>query len=624
MADFTNVEVTDTFDQWRVKTNQLGSDFIAFESQVADDIANIDLSGYALIDHTHSISDITNLQTNLDSKADQSITYTKNETDAKYITLGTTQSVTGSKTFTAALTTSGGISSSSVNITGSASTNKLTIASGKMRLRNQDYTWPTSYTAGRYLKTDAQGNLSWEEVAGGTGDVNLSTLVFNDIVPVGTIIPWAATSLPADGKWKFCNGEEISIVDYPQIAALLGTKYGSASSGKTKLPNFAGRVPLGSGGAFSVGGTGGSGSNNVSISGTTGGTVLTIDQMPSHTHPIRDSSTHGADRNVFAYGDAGGAEEGLPNLPNNTGGNQPHSHSFSGSTSVSNYQPYVTTQYIIKVLPDDVQQVSITAGNGINVKDASNQDTTTLDLFSTKIELKTDPNHFKFNNSGLLELKTPAVSQASITSQINSATSGFATKDYVDSQSTLGISNPTYIGNQALSGRTTVSAGYAIQHQMAHFNKFKSYTGNTNGSTPTYLDVLDIKITPRDINSCFKIDAMINFENNGHSENLVFRLYRKFATGGFKQVGGNSDSNNPSAMKGMASAFYDNDEGSTMQNIKLQYIDAPNTISQVTYSIAFITNTSSTFTLNRVIANKNNSSYEYGSSNVIVTELAGI
>ena len=167
----------------KIKTN----DFIAFESQTADDIANIDLSGYALIDHTHSISDITNLQGNLDSKADQSITYTKTETDAKYITLGTTQSVSGSKTFTKSLTASNGISSSNVNITGTGSANKLTIESGKMKLRNQDYTWPSSYSAGRYLRTDSQGNLSWAEVAGGSGSVNLSTLVFNDCKDVASV-----------------------------------------------------------------------------------------------------------------------------------------------------------------------------------------------------------------------------------------------------------------------------------------------------------------------------------------------------------------------------------------------------------------------------------------------------
>jgi hypothetical protein len=198
------------------------------------------------------------------------------------------------------------------------------------------------------------------------------------------------------------------------------------------------------------------------------------------------------------------------------------------------------------------------------------------------------------------------------------------TKSYVDSQLTLGISDPTYTGNQALAARTTIRAGYAIQHQMAHYDVFKEYAGNTNGITPTYIDVLDIKMTPRDNNSCFKIDAMINFENNGSSENLVFRLYRKIGIGNFTQVGGSNDSNNSNSMKGMATAFYDRDAASTMNNVKLQFIDAPNTTSEVTYSIAFITNTSTIFALNRVLSSSNSAAYEYGSSNMIITELAGI
>ena len=47
-------------------------------------------------------------------------------------------------------------------------------------------------------------------------------------------------------------------------------------------------------------------------------------EMPSHTHEIRDSNSIGTNRNHFVYGDAGGALEGLTNLPDETGGDQPH------------------------------------------------------------------------------------------------------------------------------------------------------------------------------------------------------------------------------------------------------------------------------------------------------------
>jgi hypothetical protein len=139
------------------------------------------------------------------------------------------------------------------------------------------------------------------------------------------------------------------------------------------------------------------------------------------------------------------------------GGNQPHSHSFSGSTSISNYQPYVTTQYIIKVLPDDVQQVSITAGNGINVKNASNQDTATLDLFSTSINVKVNTNHFKFNNSGLLELKTVALDNIQnippgyVLGKGHGQTTGSPQKIYIDDDlSAVNASHDTVVSAKAV------------------------------------------------------------------------------------------------------------------------------------------------------------------------------
>ena len=311
MADFTNVEVTDTFDQWRIKTNQLGSDFIAFESQVADDIANIDLSNLVTLSTNQTISgnktfsgdskftggvDLNgsivttytaegvtnyaielglcktgNIQSFIDFHAtggsadydarvfrSSSGTFEISQRGSGPLYLNTTdganielysnsatnegsrnniyydadvhlfRSVDGSGPavyIDNGTITANSISSSNVNITGTGSANKLTIESGKMRLRNQDYTWPSSYSAGRYLRTDSQGNLTLEEVAGGSGSVNLSTLVFNDIVPVGTIMPWAGTSLPADNKWKFCDGSQVSSATYPQLAALLGIRY---------------------------------------------------------------------------------------------------------------------------------------------------------------------------------------------------------------------------------------------------------------------------------------------------------------------------------------------------------------------------------------------------------------
>ena len=511
MAEFTNVLVTDTFDQWRIKTNNIGEDVTALIGTV-----ETDLDAFRLEIGT-TISDF-----------EDDLAITLANLNTTYVTLASAQTISGAKTFTADASFSGGstlfvtndvddpliirrnasaaadgtfipiegtaqsdgvqetqITTDDAGLTfncindetfatvgfvldardteratnkgqakkkgafyitnwgtdgielhagtGSAndirlngnnifnstgiSTTKLTVNNGKMKLNNLDYTWPSERVGNRYLKTDVNGGLSWAAVAGGTGDVNLSTLVFNDIVPVGTIIPWAGTSLPADEKWKFCNGEQFSQATYPELWAVLGgssPKYGS-SGGNSLLPNLNGRVPVGTGtasgfNAGAVGTTGGSSTASGSFSGNTGGTTLTAAQsgLPSHSHtytledPLGRDSTQGSGNgdstfNIANTGSTGG-----------TDASDSHSHSLSVSVSTSTIQPYLTTQYIIKVLPDDVQQVSIAAGDGINFKDAESQDSTTLDLFSTKIELLTNVDHFIFNN-GRLELKNPDV-----------------------------------------------------------------------------------------------------------------------------------------------------------------------------------------------------------------------
>ncbi len=462
MADFIPVEQTDTFDQWRIKTNQLGADFASIEDSLEGAISNIDLSSKANTNHSHVIDDVTGLQTELDSLEAVDAAHSVRIDGKVSLTGGTSgqpESISGKKAFSTEVDFYDGIRvvggagypNSGIEIIGTEPNNRLLVESGKMRLRNNDYTWPANYTAGRYLRTDSDGNLTWEEVAGGSGSVNLSTLVFNDIVPVGTIMPWAGTSLPADDKWEFCNGQSVSSITYEELAGIIGIKYGPRGNNTVTLPNLNGKVPVGAGTGFSVGDEGGktsqdfSGSGNVTggsitISGSTGGHRLTGDQtgVKAHFHtmntnPLLVSSTFNHQRvagtklltaqnqtgiGVFAqtYSDDPDVLVST-NSSSSQDADDSHSHgagtlsgSLSGASasltgSVNVMQPYLVTQYIIKVLPDDVQQVSIRAGDGITAKDAAGSDSSTLDLFSTELSVKVNTQHFKFSASGLLELK---------------------------------------------------------------------------------------------------------------------------------------------------------------------------------------------------------------------------
>jgi microcystin-dependent protein len=116
---------------------------------------------------------------------------------------------------------------------------------------------------------------------------------------VGTIIPWTSTSLTG---FLVCNGGEQARATYPQLAAILNDKYGTASDNTTnfKLPNLQQKVMVGQqgNGSFVIGGTGGANTDTPSI--TFGSATVNVSvpnnlnvsiasqnvPLPSHTHHV--------------------------------------------------------------------------------------------------------------------------------------------------------------------------------------------------------------------------------------------------------------------------------------------------------------------------------------------------
>jgi microcystin-dependent protein len=157
---------------------------------------------------------------------------------------------------------------------------------------------------------------------------NSSMQTSEDGSPMGTIVAFALTTIPPG--WLLCDGSAINPMYSNLIAAL----------GSNNTPNLAGRVLIGTG-AFN---------NNVQSDGTvpnfpaqswqlayTGGEcthILTVNEMPSHTHGI--SSAYGWDINEL-----GGSSIHLCTQQSAqtdaTGGSQQH----------NNMQPYFAVNYII-------------------------------------------------------------------------------------------------------------------------------------------------------------------------------------------------------------------------------------------------------------------------------------
>jgi microcystin-dependent protein len=76
--------------------------------------------------------------------------------------------------------------------------------------------------------------------------------------------------------WAFCDGQLLPIAQNQALFAIIGTTYGGNGVTTFALPNLQGRIPLHAGNGVALGETGGE-----------AGHVLTINEMPSHTHQAR-------------------------------------------------------------------------------------------------------------------------------------------------------------------------------------------------------------------------------------------------------------------------------------------------------------------------------------------------
>ena len=175
-------------------------------------------------------------------------------------------------------------------------------------------------------------DATWDDIDAAVGDAyeEIMELVMPDFTPVGVVTMWGHhTSIP--DKWLFCYGQEVDIDDYPDLYAVIGWAYGSPSVGtKFKLPNLVDRFPLGAD----------SGDSEEEI-GNTGGEenhVLTIAEMPAHSHNILKASTVAAINTRAAIGS------------NNAIADQSTSSVGSGNAH-NNMPPFLRIEFIIKALP---------------------------------------------------------------------------------------------------------------------------------------------------------------------------------------------------------------------------------------------------------------------------------
>lgn len=167
-----------------------------------------------------------------------------------------------------------------------------------------DFYYKNSYGStgsGVYVKRDSE----WVELL-----LQANSATTN---PVGAIIMWPGASNPAPSTgWKECNGQALLIDQYQELYAVIGTSYNTGGeSGQFRLPNLQNK--------FVYGGD----STNVSNSGGNSQVLISINNLPSHshglnnhTHPVGDHAhtmahTHtGTTVGAGAHDHSGGTKDG--------------------------------------------------------------------------------------------------------------------------------------------------------------------------------------------------------------------------------------------------------------------------------------------------------------------------
>lgn len=159
-------------------------------------------------------------------------------------------------------------------------------------------------------------------------------------VPVGTVIDYAGAWAPED--YLLCDGATYPVVQYPQLAQVLGGRYRFGDM--FRVPDLRGRVSVmadGSGEFSSVGQTGGEKNHKI-----------TIAEMPAHSHAgnwraYHDVQKRNGRQEFLALNQDRGrwvgtmANEALTAADTET-------QQTGGSQSMSLLQPYYTVQKIIR------------------------------------------------------------------------------------------------------------------------------------------------------------------------------------------------------------------------------------------------------------------------------------
>ncbi len=142
--------------------------------------------------------------------------------------------------------------------------------------------------------------------------------------------------------WAFCDGQLMAVSQNDALFSLLGTIYGGDGRTTFGLPDLRGRIPVHAGTGWGL--------TPKRLGGKAGAekVTLTVNQLASHTHPIRAVTAAATDNNPQGNltGDSPSLDlyfEGAPNVNMATAAIT----GVGGSRSHSNLMPYLCVHFIV-------------------------------------------------------------------------------------------------------------------------------------------------------------------------------------------------------------------------------------------------------------------------------------